>query len=61
MAFKHWSGMADPPPVGEWVLLYRELDGYRQWWRFRDEAQRDEVIEAIDFTHWREEMTVDFP
>ncbi len=61
MAFKHWKLVRQLPPLGEWVVLFRREDGYRQFYRFGDDGTRLKVIRDYGFTHWREEMTCDYP
>lgn len=61
MAFKRWKPIRQLPPLGEWVLLFRREDGYRQFYRFGDDGTRLRVIEEYGFDAWREEMCSDYP
>lgn len=66
MAFKRWSQI-DPdrpetmPPLRVNILLYSAISGGRSWYFLQHEAHRVRVMRDYLFTHWREEMTCDYP
>ena len=66
MTFQRWTRIDpdDPttwPPLREMVLLYAEWGHLRWWHAFWAEGNREHVMKNSDYSHWREEMTVDSP
>ena len=69
VTFHNWTRIDrdDPatwPPLREMVMLYAQSSdgaGIRWWHAFWADGNREQVMKNIDYTHWREEMTVDSP